>query len=135
MKKIFIAFLAMLYLGTSSGATVHLHYCMGKLVDWGVWNSKHTGTVKCDSCGMVKGQKDAKKCCKDEERQVKLNENHKVAQLAYEFLQLPATMGSSGFHEFTTTIYFQVTERLPFSHAPPRSGSAAIYIYNSTFLI
>lgn len=135
MKKIFIAILAILYLGTSSGATVHFHYCMGKLVDWGVWDSKHTGTAKCDNCGMIRGQKDAKKCCKDVTRQVKLTDNHKVAKLAYTFLELPAAIVPLGFLEFTTTTYFQVTEALPFGHAPPRTGSAAIYIYNSTFLI
>ncbi|MES2330730.1 MAG: hypothetical protein V4539_14090 [Bacteroidota bacterium] len=135
MKKVFIAILAILYLGTSSGATVHLHYCMGKLVDSGIWNSKHTGTAKCDNCGMLKGQNNAKKCCKDEERQVKPTDNHKAVQLAYQLIQSLSTAVPSQFFEFTFINSYEIAVKLPFSHAPPRSGSAAIYIYNSTFLI
>ncbi|MBK8522228.1 MAG: hypothetical protein IPL54_15650 [Chitinophagaceae bacterium] len=35
-EKFITAILAVLYLGTSSGATIHMHYCMGKLAEWGL---------------------------------------------------------------------------------------------------
>ena len=34
MKKLLITILALVYLTVSSGATVNLHYCMGKLMSW-----------------------------------------------------------------------------------------------------
>jgi hypothetical protein len=40
MKKFITAILAVLYLGTSSGATIHMHYCMGKLAEWGLGHQK-----------------------------------------------------------------------------------------------
>lgn len=51
MKKFLVAILALLYLTTSTGATVHMHYCMGKLIDWGFTHSKKDS---CENCGMSK---------------------------------------------------------------------------------
>ena len=65
MKKAVVAILACLYLLVSTGATIHTHYCMGKLVDWGL-STKSTG--KCSKCGMVKTKADTDKgCCNDDE--------------------------------------------------------------------
>ncbi|MBK6990321.1 MAG: hypothetical protein IPH34_00115 [Chitinophagaceae bacterium] len=36
MKKFITAILAVLYISTSTGAMVHMHYCMGQLADWGL---------------------------------------------------------------------------------------------------
>ena len=47
MKKFITAILAVLYLGTSSGATIHMHYCMGKLADWGLG---HKNSKTCGQC-------------------------------------------------------------------------------------
>ena len=54
MKKFITAILAVLYLGTSSGATIHMHYCMGKLADWGLG---HQNSKTCGNCGMEKPDK------------------------------------------------------------------------------
>jgi hypothetical protein len=51
MKRTLLTILAIFYLGVSSGATVHFHYCMGELVSWGL--AKQAGKV-CDFCGMSK---------------------------------------------------------------------------------
>jgi hypothetical protein len=34
MKKILVSILAVFYLASSVGATVHLHYCMDKFINW-----------------------------------------------------------------------------------------------------
>ncbi|WP_200864732.1 hypothetical protein [Arcticibacter svalbardensis] len=36
MKKFFVTLFVVFYLGVSSGATMHFHYCMGQLVDMGL---------------------------------------------------------------------------------------------------
>ena len=58
----------MSYLCISIGITVHVHYCMGKLVEVSFWeqNDNH----HCVHCGMDK--KSSKKgCCKDEHKIIK----------------------------------------------------------------
>jgi len=36
LKKTITIFLALVYFGTSTGATIHMHYCMGKMTGWGL---------------------------------------------------------------------------------------------------
>ena len=51
MKKFLTSILAFLYLSTSMGATIHLHYCMGKLASWGLIDHERKN---CAQCGMIK---------------------------------------------------------------------------------
>lgn len=62
MKKIFLLILCFTYLATSSGASIYLHECMGKLaaVDLGINNEKDNS---CDKCHMPKKKQDG--CCQD----------------------------------------------------------------------
>lgn len=70
VRKVIISILAVLYISTSTGATINLHYCMGKLVDWSFEaKEKHS----CSSCCMQK--KDG--CCKEETRQFKIASDQK----------------------------------------------------------
>ncbi len=88
MKKVLVSILAIIYLSTSMGATVHLHYCMGRLVSWGL--ADRSGE-NCDFCGMQKmgpsgqcgvGMKD---CCHEESRQIRNDKDQKTGQ---EFCQV-----------------------------------------------
>jgi hypothetical protein len=49
MKKALATILAVIYLSTSIGATVHFHYCMGKLASWGL-TDQHSSAVKLYTC-------------------------------------------------------------------------------------
>lgn len=69
MKKIAVILLLLVYSTTTFGATVHLHYCMDKLVGWSLWQSKDEA---CGKCGM-KEKKGG--CCKDEHKHFQLKEN------------------------------------------------------------
>ena len=51
MKKFVAVILALVYIGTSTGANIHMHYCMGKLADWGLGDNK---SKTCSKCGMEK---------------------------------------------------------------------------------
>lgn len=61
MKKLTICILAVFYLCFSSGATMHLHYCMGEFVSFSLFD---TNKGACSKCGMENHEEKAG-CCKD----------------------------------------------------------------------
>lgn len=132
MKKFVAAILAVLYLGTSTGATVHLHYCMGNLADWSLGNSE---AKTCGNCGMEKSEEKDNGCCKDEHKFVKNDNDQKTAEeivinFATHVIDLPIV----NFSALDIPVP-SVTEKHPVSHAPPRSNGVAVYIRNCTFII
>lgn len=132
MKKFVAAILAVLYLGTSTGATVHMHYCMGKLADWGLGHNK---SKTCGNCGMEKSEEKDNGCCKDEHKFVKNDNDQKttesfVTNFSLQVIDLPVECFTS-----SEILVSSVTEKHPVSHAPPRSSGVAVYIRNCTFLI
>ena len=133
MKKLIIAIVAFLYLGTSAGATVHMHYCMDKLVEWGLWHSEKKED-KCSNCGMEKAEAKDNGCCKDEHKQVKLENDHKAAA-GYQVIQLLSVTIPADFFELAHIDLSSVAEENFVSHAPPRSSGIAAYIRNCVFLI
>ncbi len=132
MKQFITAILAVLYLGTSSGATIHMHYCMGKLADWGLSQNK---SKKCPRCGMEKKDNVDNGCCKDEQKFVKDDSAQKLTESNLQILQLFSEATPALFTELPTLAFPSVTEENPISHAPPRTQSIAIYIYKRSFLI
>ena len=68
MKKLFVFILSLLYLCSSAGAAVHVHYCMGELDGW-AFGIQKDGT--CSTCGMEKGKSNNNNCCRDEQAFVK----------------------------------------------------------------
>ena len=81
MKKVLAAILAFVYLSSSMGATIHLHYCMGKLASWGLINHENKN---CEGCGMVKNTTASHSmaakmdCCRDEHKQIKTDKDQKL---------------------------------------------------------
>ena len=132
MKKILAAILAIIYLGTSTGATVHMHYCMGKLADWGLGHNK---SKTCGACGMEKSEEKDNACCKDEHKFVKNDGDQKIAEAGFQMMQLASVALPVSFVEIPDNNFSSVTEENPISHAPPRSTGVAVYILNRTFLI
>ncbi len=96
MKKFITAILAVLYLGTSSGATIHMHYCMGKLADWGLSKNK---SKTCPKCGMEKSHKSDNGCCKDEHKFLKDDSAQKLAENNLQMLQLFSVAIPASFTE------------------------------------
>lgn len=132
MKKFIVAILAILYLGTSTGATIHMHYCMGKLADWGLGHNK---SKTCGECGMDKSDEKDNGCCKDEHKFVKNDNDQKIAEAGFQMMQLVSTAMPLSFFEVPVKHISSITEGNPISHAPPRSSGIAVYILNRTFLI
>jgi hypothetical protein len=131
MKKVIVTIFAFLYLAVSCGATVHLHYCMGKLVKWELWHKKDNG--RCSKCGMAKSfSKDG--CCKDENKLVKIEKDQRVAEAAFS-MQLLSVAVIVTFAETPVVPVFPVTLENHFNHSPPQNNGVALYIRNCIFLI
>ena len=132
MKKFTIVILALLYITTSTGATLNMHYCMGKLADWdlGLNTSKN-----CGSCGMEKGNEKDNGCCKDEQKFIKNDADQKFVESSSYVFKLLAPAELPVYSEFSFFHEASVTEQNPVSNAPPRSKGRAIYLRNSSFLI
>lgn len=75
MRKFIVAILSILYLASTSGATVHLHYCMGELVNAKLTSEKKD---KCGKCGMSK-KKPGKGCCQDKHQFIKAEQGQQNA--------------------------------------------------------
>lgn len=75
MKRVFVVILAFLYIGASSGATIQVHYCMGKLVKLTINHEQHNS--KCTHCGMEKSNND-QNCCKQEQKHLDAVQDHKL---------------------------------------------------------
>lgn len=131
MKKIIVAILSILYISTASGATVQLHYCMGKLVNWSIG---HDESNTCDNCGMEKDGKGKNDCCKDEHKQIKLEKDQKVAE-SFQAMQLIATAVPVSSIVYTLPQAGSVTEKNPRSNAPPLTDATSLCIRNCVFRI
>ena len=128
MKKVLVSILAVFYLVSSVGATVHLHYCMDKLINWSLLNGDGD---KCAKCGMKKDGG----CCKDENKFVKNNIDQKVAESAIQLTQMAAIATPVGLIYPSEHYFSSLIQEYPISNAPPRSNGVGIYILNSVFRI
>lgn len=136
MKKVFATILAVIYLSTSMGATIHLHYCMGKLASLTLWHSEKGG---CNTCEAKKtpacmGEK-SKDCCKDEHKWIKLDKDHKAADATFQSMQLMAVASLPVWIELPQIYTTSLVEEHPLSHAPPRGRQVQLHLLNCNFRI
>lgn len=132
MKKAITAILAILYLATSTGATVNMHYCMGKLAGWGVG---HEAAKKCGKCGMKRVSKEGNGCCKDEQKFIKNTSDQKTTDQVTHTIFLVSLALLPDFIEYSNSSFCSIALSNPISHAPPEDTGTAIYIRNCVFLI
>jgi len=126
MKKVFALILSLVYLTSSVGATIHLHYCMDKLINW----SLRSDGNKCKNCGM---EKDGK-CCKDENKFVK-NSLDQSTTSAIQILQAPVISDHLSFISINENYSFSSINEYPTSHAPPIRTGVDILVRNCVFRI
>ncbi|MBO9632391.1 MAG: hypothetical protein J7578_04690 [Chitinophagaceae bacterium] len=132
MKQLLVFILAFLYLASSAGATVHLHYCKGKLVDIQVGDHDKK---PCNGCASKKENKCKKPCCKDEHRMVKLEKDHqKSAEGQFHFVQPVATIAAP-FFEIASVYFLNDEAELPFSHAPPLIHPIQLHLLHCNFRV
>lgn len=130
MKKVLLFIFTLFYFGIASGAVVEFHYCMGRLVEWGIGESKEEQT--CSSCKM--NSEDTKNCCKKEQQVVKVEQSQKT-EFSFQFKQFPALI-----------VQPLLLEQLPvaascecisnhYSNAPPRAEKTPVFVTLRTFRI
>ena len=141
MKKFLATILAVIYLTSSMGATVHLHYCMDKLVAWGFGKEK-TNKKACRYCGMPKAattdkhcEKESKGCCKDEQKIVKLENDQKISDASFQCLQIPDEANTHAFSDYTFEYVYSLAEKFPVTNAPPQTGNVSLFVRNCVFRI
>ncbi len=132
MKKIIVAILALLYITTSTGAAIHMHYCMGELADWGIGRND---SKTCGKCGMDKSDEKDNGCCKDEQKQVKLETDHQKAGFTGFINILAAPSISTPVPDFNFKPFIQISERYSTCHAPPDIGDIKLHVLHCVFLI
>ena len=132
MKKFLTVILALVYISTSTGANIHMHYCMGKLAYWGLGHDK---SKTCGECGMEKSDEKDNGCCKDVHKFIKNDTDQKNAEAGFQMMQFVSIALPAASFEIPDNNTPSVTEENPINHAPPRSCSVAVYILNRTFLI
>ncbi|HWK05111.1 MAG TPA: hypothetical protein VNS58_15830 [Puia sp.] len=138
MKKVFATILAVIYLSSSMGATIHLHYCMGKLFSWSLTdedskNCGHCGMPKSSMGGHCMAVKDG--CCKDKHAQVKVDKDQKATESAYKFLQF-SYVALPGRLAILPDLYVaSYIAGYPTTNAPPDPDKVPVFIRNCTFRI
>ena len=129
MKKILVAILLFTYSFAASGASVELHYCMGKLIGW---DFEYTSKNDCRNCGMK--TKPAKGCCDNKQIQAKVDKDQ---QAAYNNILLASD------HFAIIPAYTIIEDVLvnaksivhPSIHAPPPLSDTPSYLLNCNFRI
>jgi hypothetical protein len=128
MKKALVSILAVFYLTSTVGATIHLHYCMDKLIGWSLLKGEGG---KCDKCGM---EKDGG-CCKDEARVIKNSIDQNTAESAVQSIQVLSNAALLTVTNTSENYFSSLIERHPICHAPPLISAGEIYILNCVFRI
>jgi len=132
MKKLIVAILALIYITTSTGVIVHMHYCMGKVVELGlVSNVKNN----CGKCGKVIVEGKDNDCCKDKVKLLKNMADQRNAELAFQMIHCIAVEMPVSFIEIPPINFTSVTVDYPLSHAPPLHHGVPLYILNCIYLI
>lgn len=135
MKRTLLTILAVFYLGISSGATLHFHYCMGELVSWGL-DQQNKDT--CGFCGMPKEnpKTKAKSCCEDETQQAKVDKSQKANSPVYEFNAASSAviLPPSLFVNYKQEVPVKIT-REALSNAPPDGNKIPVFLKNCTYRI
>lgn len=132
MRKIIVTIIALVYITTSTGAVIRMHYCMGELADWGLGpNNSNT----CGNCGMQESDKKENGCCSDKHTFVKNNADQKFSETGLFMIPVLAVALPVSSIEVYSGNFTSATEKNPGSNAPPRNRGVAVYIRNCVFLI
>jgi len=132
MKKILATILAVIYLSTSIGATLHTHYCMGQFVSFSLWHKKSSPGF-CEKCGMPLKQK--KGCCEDKHTTIKIKGDHKTSQCSFNFFNW-ATQLLIVHHEIAPAKIISAIPASPtVESGPPGKFKVPFFLLNCIFRI
>lgn len=130
MKRFLLIILTILYIGVSSGITLTLHHCMGKLVDieWGQ-------DASCEQCGS---KKQTHACCSTETRLIKLGNDQNTSPL-HDFKYVPVAIALlfdlRDYYFYSLSETNQILSPGFRYEDPPEYSGAELLIRNCTLLI
>src|SRR5574338_689955 len=134
MKKFLVSIFAVFYLGLSSGAVVHLHYCMDKLIEWNLLHERKKD--QCSKCGMIKSHKKNKKdCCREDVQFIKITDAQKVTDNSNSIHVYLLNATISPFIESTVSFIPDIVQKYSFIHPPPKIKGSGIYLLNCIFRV
>ena len=129
MKKTLVAILLIIYTFAASGASVDLHYCMGKLTGW---DFDYTSKGDCYNCGMQ--TRPDKGCCDNKQIHSKVDKDQQAAYNNISFANdnfaiVPHyTIADDVFINRNTITHHSI-------HAPPLINDNPTYLLNCNFRI
>jgi len=129
MKKFFLLILAFAYLGTSSGATIYIHQCMGKTIEWDLQGDEGHN---CEKCGMHKNA--ANDCCQDHVKMVKMQNDQNIPGTFFSKIILSPALPAA-VYSFYSGRLFRSENKLIESRTLTRSRKIDYCILFCTFLI
>ena len=126
MKKLIVAFVAVLYFTVSSGVVVNLHYCMGKL------SSTKIDVLAKNLCGCK--TKKSGGCCKTTHKLLKIEDTHKASFSSY---SIETPLSPSIIHTTETQSFSKncTAVKNSFIFSPPKYPQQDIQVLNCVFLI
>ncbi|MFB6456671.1 hypothetical protein ACE38W_15470 [Chitinophaga sp. Hz27] len=133
MKKVFALILALLYIGTSSGATLHMHYCMGKLINVNLWHKEKVN--KCSKCNSNAHMKCEKPCCKDTHKTLQVNKDHQVVNTTIDIAQMAVIAVPTYSLEQRPAHLISLVVAYPVGHAPPAYSKVPVHILHCTYRV
>ncbi len=132
MKKFFIAILAFIYITTSNGAVLNMHYCMSELADWGLG---HNESAICGKCGMKEVKGSNKGCCSHEQKLIKNVTDQKTIQPAFQMAPVIAMAVPVSFIEIPSDNCPYMGKEIPQRYGLLLTDGVAVYIRHCVFII
>ena len=127
MKKFIFIFFSFFYLTSTSGISLNVHYCGGKIKHVSFYSSSEK-----NCCGKKKMNK---KCCKDKVAYFKIKDNHKSNQFAKvttpSFKFITPTLPTFCFDCYVSPINASIQN----NHSPPVLYDNPLYLKHRVLLI
>lgn len=139
MKKLLVSILAFIYLFSSVGATIHMHYCMNKLVSWG-FTERDTDKNACEYCGMYRPPtyrhcfKETRGCCSDEQQQIVITADQ---QNNNSLCHIPAPTEAEipAYPDHINSDHYRLPKNYAVTHALSPAKPVPLFIRNCVFRI
>ena len=126
MKKFLVAILAFVYLAGSAGATVNMHYCMGKIYSIDLIKAKDD----CGKCGM-KSSPDH--CCNSQLKTLKSCDSHNTVANNINLSAPVFAIGDNGWNNIHSDKLTITPSFVTHDNSPPGSSGFSICILNCVF--
>jgi len=130
MKKAVVICMLLLYGAVTIGATVHIHYCMGRFTGISFVDGKN---AVCNTCGMAKDK--AHGCCREECKQFKIAADQLLTNNTY----TSQDVNSYAILPPVAHYAVQTAQPAPFvkpvSHAPPNRQLEKLYLQHNVWRI